>query len=251
MSADRTARDTAEVIHHYEALLAEHYTWMSGGFAAKVSDQTALLKSLGPIPSRPGRAVDLGCGPGFQAVALADLGYQVTAVDLSPSLLAELERHRTHRAITIVEADIRSIAASLTPGFSLAVCMGDTLPHLPSTEDVWRLFADVFRLLAPGGRLVLSYRDLSIPLTGPDRFIPVRSDTDRVMTCFLEYEPEAVVVHDLIHVRGPEGWTLHKGCYRKLRLPGDEVGERLTRCGFHSVQMQSLKGLSVIVAERP
>lgn len=80
--------------------------------------------------------------------------------------------------------------------------MGDTLTHLPSKDDVAALLRDVAQSLAPGGQLVLSYRDLTRPLTGTDRFLPVRSTDDRIMTCFLEYaDADTVMVHDLIHTR--------------------------------------------------
>jgi len=38
------------------------------------------------------------------------------------------------------------------------------------------LVADLYTALAPGGRLVLSFRDLTAPLTGTYRFIPVHTD---------------------------------------------------------------------------
>jgi hypothetical protein len=40
---------------------------------------------------------------------------------------------------------------------------------------------------------------VSVPLIGEQRLIPVRNDETRILTCFLEYEPEAVLVHDILH----------------------------------------------------
>ncbi len=55
---------------------------------------------------------------------------------------------------------------------------------------------------------------------GLDRFIPLRADADRIMTCFLESNgSESVMVHDLIHVRQGETWTLRKSAYPKLFPP--------------------------------
>jgi transcriptional regulator with AAA-type ATPase domain len=59
-------------------------------------------------------------------------------------------------------------------------CMGDTLTHLSSRSEVSNLFQSVARALKPGGRFVVTYRDLaSVELLGLDRFIPVRSDDHR------------------------------------------------------------------------
>src|SRR5690606_20914581 len=189
--ASQTQRDgVASVADHYDRLLAEHYTWMSGDFAEKVSEQRALLSSLGLPRSGSRRALDLGSGPGFQSIALAEIGYEVTALDTSRKLLAELTDRKGSLPIAAVEADIAAGLPMIEPGVEVALCMGDTLTHLSSKDDVLRLFTEVHRLLAPGGRFVLGFRDLTAELRGTDRFIPVRSDSHRIMTCFLEYEPE-------------------------------------------------------------
>ncbi|KAI8923672.1 hypothetical protein BC831DRAFT_470131 [Entophlyctis helioformis] len=71
---------------------------------------------------------------------------------------------------------------------NVIVCMGDTLTHLASLGEVRALLADSYAALRPGGRLVLQFRDLTRPLHGVDRFIPVRSDERTVFTCFLEWD---------------------------------------------------------------
>lgn len=67
----------SETQRHYNDLLAAHYSWMIGmTFAEKVAEQRKLLESLG-FASGPKRcALDLGCGPGFQTLALSDIGYE-------------------------------------------------------------------------------------------------------------------------------------------------------------------------------
>ncbi len=133
----------------------------------------------------------------------------------------------------------------------LIVCMGDTLPHLPSVDDVTALFAGCAEAVAPDGRLVLTFRDLRHELTGLDRFIPVRSSSDKVMICFLEYEEETVKVHDLIYFREDDGWRLEKGVYPKLRLSSDKVAQLLAEAGFHVRHSSKNSGMITILAEEP
>jgi SAM-dependent methyltransferase len=245
------------VANHYETLLAEHYTWMFGAsFDQKVSEQRALLESLG-VSATPagltGVALDLGCGSGFQSVALADLGFrQVIAVDTSGKLLAELEAHRSERPIRILLADLSALQDFAKPeSADLIACMGDTLTHLPGKGEVSKLFADSYRALIPGGTIVLTFRDLTQPASGLDRFIPVRSDADKIMTCFLEYEsPETVVVHDLIYVRNGLEWALHKSSYRKLRLAPKWVCDQLTAVGFRVERNEQAGRLWAITATK-
>lgn len=243
-----------DVARHYESLLAAHYTWMFGiSFADKVAEQRALLEVL-LGPGGPRRlALDLGAGPGFQSLALVTLGFgRVLAVDTSRALLDELATHGAGQSVEPVEADLTQLAQLTGPGSAdLIVCMGDTLTHLNSSADVARLARDAFTALSPGGKLVLTFRDLSVALTGLDRFLPIRADEGRVMTCFLEYEPETVRVHDLIHVREADGWALHKSSYRKLRLSPAWVSASLQEAGFQLTHSEPAGRLWALVAQKP
>src|ERR1700758_3212379 len=167
------------VTDHYRKLLSEHYVWMFGvPFEEKVAEQKALLERvLGalhpPVPRGP--ALDLGSGPGFQSIALAELGFSpVHAIDTSAELVAELAARSGSYPIETRIADIASLkSVDLSPAPTIAVCMGDTLTHLSSRAEVEGLFASVFARLAPQGAFMLTWRDLTHELTGTDRFLSV------------------------------------------------------------------------------
>ncbi|MGK5740296.1 class I SAM-dependent methyltransferase [Micromonospora sp. URMC 103] len=250
----------SEVATHYESLLARHYTWMLGGdFDELVAEQRQLLDSLDIRAfGKPNRtALDLGCGSGIQSIALAQLGHDtVVGVDVSPTLLAEMTARTTaYPAVRPVHADLCSGLDSIVAPQSVTtvVCMGDTLPHLPDTTAVRRLVEDVFDALVPGGAFVLTFRDLTTPLSGLDRFIQVRTDPERIMTCFLEDEGDAVRVHDLVHTRDADGtWQFDKSSYRKLRLPTTWVRDLLHEAGFVvAPPVSGPRGLRVVTARRP
>ncbi|MFD0436462.1 class I SAM-dependent methyltransferase [Streptomyces chartreusis] len=256
-----------QAVDHYDRFLAEHYTWMLGGdLDALAARQRAALAEWGVTPrsaigtAAGSLAVDLGCGPGHASLALAALGFDsVLAVDLSRPLLGELAAHAARSpAVRAVRADVRGALRKLVrPGSAGAVvCLGDTLTHLPTRGDVAALFADVAAALAPEGTAVISYRDLTVPLTGTDRFLPVRATEDRIMTCFLEYPDDyndyTVVVHDLIHTRADSDadWTLTARSYRKLRLSHAWVLEQLRTAGLRVRHEESgAGGLRTVVLE--
>jgi 2-polyprenyl-3-methyl-5-hydroxy-6-metoxy-1,4-benzoquinol methylase len=83
-------------------MLGQHYSRMFGDFETKVAEQRALLERLGVIAGPSGGvAVDLGCGSGFQSVALARLGFRVLSVDISRRLLAELNDRARGLAVVL------------------------------------------------------------------------------------------------------------------------------------------------------
>jgi tellurite methyltransferase len=53
---------------------------------------------------RPGRALDLACGPGRNALWLAQNGWEVTAVDGAAAAIAKLEGKRIHAIVADLEA---------------------------------------------------------------------------------------------------------------------------------------------------
>ncbi|MFI1198060.1 class I SAM-dependent methyltransferase [Streptomyces sp. BHT-5-2] len=274
---------------HYAQLLAEHYTWMLGGdISAAASGQLELLRGLGvhaefaasdgtgsrsdEYRSRSGStddggpvgdtlAVDLGAGPGTQTLALTRLGFSpVVAVDTSERLLAELTAAHARaggapEAIRPLRRDLRDALAEAAPPASAAVvvCMGDTLPHLPAREDVSRLLRDVAHALRSGGHFVATYRDLTAELHGTDRFLPVRSSEDRLLTCFLEYvDDDTVMVNDLLHTRTAAGWEMRTSSYPKLRIPAQWLAEQCRAAGLDVRRDETgPRGLRILHAVKP
>ncbi|MFF4650625.1 class I SAM-dependent methyltransferase [Streptomyces sp. NPDC001380] len=124
-------------------------------FAAKPDESLAAYLDRGLIA--PGRALDLGCGPGRNALFLASRGFEVDAVDLAPAALAWAE-DRAHEA----GADVRFVCGDafrladteLTGPYDLVVDSG-CLHHLPPHRRISYL-ALLDRVLAPGGHLALT-----------------------------------------------------------------------------------------------
>jgi hypothetical protein len=177
----------------------------------------------------------------------------VIAIDSSSELLDELRSHIDSFSVQIEQADLRDLQTFVAAGgASVIACMGDTLTHLASNADVSALFQDVFHALHSGGVFVITYRDLTKELEGLDRFIPVRSDDNTIMTCFLEYESaESVVVHDLLYTRDEAAWSLSKSSYRKLRLGVDWLVQELNAVGLAVVSEGAAGRLLRVVAAKP
>ena len=221
---------------------------MAGGVEAALAAGTQDVAALAP---GDGLAIDLGAGFGMHAIPLARAGYDVLALDTSRELLDVLRANSAGLTIRAVEADLLDFRRNASAHAALIVCMGDTLTHLAAPEDVERLAHDVAASLKPGGRFVATFRDYTKPATGDARFIPVRSDANRIHTCFLEEQPDHMLVYDIVHERDGATWRMRVSSYPKLRLAPAAVAETLRYVGLEPTVAPGARGMVRITASKP
>jgi SAM-dependent methyltransferase len=239
------------VSEHYDQLLGPVYSWMVGDAATAMESNRVELQGLGLRPGTTGVAVDLGAGPGLHAIPLAQLGYRVVAVEGCAALAGELRLRAGPLPVRVVEGDLRHFRQHCAEPAEAILCMGDTLTHLGSQEDVERLLAEVAAALAPSGVFVATFRDyFSRELVGTARFLLVRSDETRILTCFLEYGTGTVTVHDLLHERREGGWQLRVGSYVKLRLSPQQLIRQLESYRLAVRRDEGPGGMVRLVARR-
>ena len=102
-----------------------------------------------------GAALDLGCGPGRHAIALAKRGFLVTAVDLSPFHLANAAERAAAANVSIefVREDMRSFVRSGT--FDLALSLFTSFGYFDDKRDDLKVLANIHESLRPGACLVM------------------------------------------------------------------------------------------------
>lgn len=240
----------ATVKEHYDEVLSDVYSWMFGGFESGVQRNIEFINKHQLSPKGSGIAIDLGAGCGFQSIPLAKAGYSVTAIDLDSKLLNELKNNSENLPINCIQDDLIDFDEYITDGVELIVCMTDTITHLESKEKAILLFSKVLSSLEPEGKFIITFRDLTFELTDTDRFLPVKSDDNIIFTCFLEYGPETVKVHDIVYKKSESEWNLFKSFYRKLRLSEEWVNTQLSQCGFKKINSNAENGFITIIASK-
>jgi SAM-dependent methyltransferase len=239
----------ASAAEHYERILSPVYSWMVGGVELALQAGKSEIDDLRLDLPAGALVADLGAGFGMHAIPLARAGARVLAIDSSEKLLAELVRHASGLAVKTVCDDLLSFRTHLAEKASAILCMGDTLTHLPEHTHVDFLVQEVHEALTPGGQFVLTFRDYSHTLEGEARFVPVHSDERRILTCFLEYEEDTVVVHDILHERAGDAWETRVSSYRKLRLAPERVLASLETIGFETRASQGARGMVRVIGK--
>jgi len=119
-----------------------------------------------PTPDAPPpKLIDVGAGTGRDAARLAELGYAVTAIDISPQMVA-YARSR-YPGLNVEIGDARALH---TPEpVEVVTCLGSTLLHLTTTADLVTALGRIAACLRPGGLLIAEMRNGAFLLTDRGR----------------------------------------------------------------------------------
>jgi ubiquinone/menaquinone biosynthesis C-methylase UbiE len=110
--------------------------------------------ALERFDARPQAILDIACGEGTFAVAMAKKGFQVTGVDRSPQML-HFARERAERENVKVEFLLQDMRAlPFEDRFDLVTCWFDSLNYLLELEDLKRAFAGACRALKKAGLFI-------------------------------------------------------------------------------------------------
>ncbi|MDZ4688824.1 MAG: class I SAM-dependent methyltransferase [Planctomycetaceae bacterium] len=130
---------------------ADRSKWDAKYAAVPVATELAVDPWFSEVvaPLSPGRALDVACGLGHHAIWLAERGWQVTAVDVSPVGLTKARELADHRSVTVewLEADLDEFCPEAAAFDLIAVFRFLDRRHLPQR---------LTNALKPQGRLVYS-----------------------------------------------------------------------------------------------
>ena len=150
----------------YKVLAPAELPWNAG------KADSDLVRTIESGTVALGRVVDLGAGPGHDAIYLATKGFQVLAVDIAP---AAIELAKTNARLANVESKIEFKVQDIlqvkpTPA-SMTLIHDRGCFHTLQPQDRGRYVDIVRQALAPNGTLLLkTFSDKEPPGPGPYRF---------------------------------------------------------------------------------
>ena len=187
---------------------------------SSVADAMALLEDAG---AEPGTAMDLGCGKGVFAIALADRGWSVRGVDLHPVFVEEACERAADAELAdrcrFSEGDLVALADA-TPAASvdlaLLLSIGRPWGSLEATVDALR------RIVRPGGFMLVDDAYLEGEAPAPPGYDGYASlaETERV----LESRGDRIVGRRM--PTQDEAAARHERALGWLRRRGAELVER-------------------------
>lgn len=130
--------------------IAKHYDDI---FPVQAPQMNFLKKTLG----RDGESVlEVACATGGYAAALAQLGFDVTAMDGKSSMVEACKKRveKDNIQMDVVQKSMVQVK-ELEKVFDLVYCIDNSMAHLNSMEDMEKFLTGCFKVLRPDGRLVI------------------------------------------------------------------------------------------------
>lgn len=101
------------------------------------------------------KVLDLMCGYGRHAIALANKGIPVTAVDILDEYIAEITKTVEKEQLPLKAIKENVLEYKIDEAVDLAICMGNSLNFF-NANDTTRLLTEISSQLKPGGHLLIN-----------------------------------------------------------------------------------------------
>ncbi len=173
----------------YDAVAGDYHLWYRDWKSTLEREGLQLRRWLRDREVK--HVLDASCGPGTQSIALAQLGYTVTAADPSEGMLERARRHaeeyRVADKIAFVQSDFAGLVHAVTGDFDAILTKGNAFPHLITDAAIEEALTNFYKLLRPGGTVIIGFQDFEPFVEDRPRFFPGRvHDPD------LEQDPQVI-----------------------------------------------------------
>ncbi len=200
----------------YMSLHPEIYNWFEQGH---------IRKDLAYISKRliTRNALDIGCAMGNITLKLLSLGFRVTALDISTSMIKGMKEKLPDKLaskLTIVESDIDTFLSKAADRYSL-VTISSVLHHIPDYLETLRRIVEFIEL---GGFLYITHEPLKDVLSKKDNlFRKALWQTDNLL----------YIIKNLGRKKAVEGVDWRLSDYHLYQgFDHDRVKELLEEAGF-------------------
>lgn len=213
------------------------HLYMKGDYP-RFSERMATL--LPPILKKfgagPRSILDVACGEGSFALAMAERGYAVTGVDNSADML-RIARERARdagREIEFLEQDMRSLSVSAL--YDLATSWFDSLNYLLKMDDLKACFSGVHGALNPGGLFVFDMNTVyGLGVMWQKRPCEVCQDTGELFEIHrkaFDFETNVATMKITGFVRTGDAWVRIDEEHRERGYTLGEIHSALRSSGF-------------------
>ncbi len=189
------------------------------------------------------RVLDVACGTGMHALALAEGGYKVVGTDVSVGMI---ERARENAAaagrdVRFVVTGFGMLEESVGGGFDVLLCLGNSLPHVLTAPALAAALDDMAACLRPGGLLFIQNRNFDRVLQERQRWMPPQGhregEREWVFMRFYDWKSDTRLTFNVVTLyrEGAEAWQQRVTATQLWPLRQDELVPALEAAGFGEI----------------
>ena len=184
------------------------------------------------------RVLDAACGSGGHALWLARQGYEVAGADVSPVMIALAQQKAAADGIGVpfVVSDLANLHTSTI--YDAVLCLGNSLPHLLTQDDLVAALRGMAGVLRPGGVLVLQNLNYDLRWQGQPRWFMAQGgvlDGQEVLVWrFADYDAPAgrIAFHIALFRKDAPNWKVEVHTTPHRPLFRADLLVALTEAGF-------------------
>lgn len=185
------------------------------------------------------RILDTACGTGMHAIAFGDWGYHVVGADISEGMIRRARHNAGKRPIPFIEAGFAD-ADKIGGLFDAVTCLGNSLPHVLTDEDLDASLAGMRQCLLPGGLLIIHGNNYDRILGRGERFMPLASGKaqgrEHIFLRFFDIGDELLTFNVVTLDKRSGHWHMSADASTHRALTRDLLVSRLEKAGFVDVR---------------
>lgn len=133
-----------------------------------IEEHHKLLKYLSPNA----KILDASCGNGIQSTALSKKGYDITACDISEEMIELTKKYAKKHGVNYPTMAIgwHDLPTNFDEIFDLVFCWGNSISHSSNEEEMIKTFDAFYKVIKPGGSLVVETRNWDQLIKNKTRF---------------------------------------------------------------------------------
>jgi glycine/sarcosine N-methyltransferase len=183
--------------------------------------------------------LDAGCGTGFHSILFSQLGLHVTATDISKQMIGQAKRNAEDMRVQFdtIQTSFQGMNDSVHSKFDTIFCLGNTLPHILTEEELFQSFKNFQGLLNSGGRMFLQLLNYDRILSSRERILNVKEVNDKIFVRFYDYEGESILFNILTIEKSGGQMEYSMNSVRLFPWRSSEIVRILKNTGFRNFQL--------------
>lgn len=203
------------------------------------------LRILKQKTGDPFSILDAACGTGMHAIALAKEGYQVSGADLVPEMIEIAYDNANSEGVKVDfrAAGFGALSTEFAPcQFNTVLCLGNSLPHLISQDDIAEALDDFNQCLVSGGMLLIQNRNFDSIMQQKNRWMEPQAfnegDKEWLFHRFYDFEADGTIRFNIITLSRIPGadWLINIDHTRLMPMLFEDLSVLLCSSGFSSME---------------